>query len=210
MAHALGRQNRYAEALPWAVRGFEAARDMHAEARRQATGTLQLTIGLHVQDLVRTGQKYEGLELLEDHIERYPMMLRLYALRDRLRGEASSPQEIATAYRAAVADDPDNPTNLNMLAWLLVDPKGDPGLHSPEEALPLARRAVALTRRRDAAILDTLAVALAATGDWAAAVEVQKEILTLLDGKDANGMRFEDARAQLERYEATLEAKGGE
>ena len=30
------------------------------------------------------------------------------------------------------------------------------------------------------------------------------------NGKDANGMRFEDARAQLERYEATLEAKGGE
>ena len=89
---------------------------------------------------------------------------------------------------------------MNRLAWALVDPEGDASIHDPVEALPHARKAVELTKRKDLNILDTLAVALAANREFEEAIAVQEELLQLMNGTDVSSMKLIDARAALERY----------
>jgi tetratricopeptide (TPR) repeat protein len=109
--------------------------------------------------------------------------------------------------RKLIEQEPENAVLLNALAWTLVDPKGDASIRDPKEALPLARKAVELTRRKDAAILDTLAVALAANNEFKEAVDVQEEILKLMNGKDVPGMTVAEAEAAIDRYRKALAAK---
>ena len=85
-------------------------------------------------------------------------------------------REAAARYREALAIDPNNPDSLNSLAYLLACHPGGTGsgdaTADAAEAVDLARRASAAADDGDPSFLDTLATALAATGDFAAAVEV--------------------------------------
>ncbi|HWW86521.1 MAG TPA: tetratricopeptide repeat protein, partial [Vicinamibacterales bacterium] len=64
---------------------------------------------------------------------------------------------------------PDWPAALGALAWILaVTPDGSAS--ERDEAVDLAQHAVELTQQRNAAVLDILATALAATGQFARAV----------------------------------------
>ena len=92
-------------------------------------------------------------------------------------------------YREALAIDGDDPETLNALAYLLSSHPGQAGdgdaVADAAEAVGLARRACAEADQEDPAFLDTLATALAATGDYAAAVEVADRAVTLAEeGKD--------------------------
>ena len=85
-------------------------------------------------------------------------------------------REAAARYREALAIDPNNPDALNSLAYLLASRPGLTGDGDTKtdaaEAIDLARRACAAADDGDPSFLDTLATALAAGGDFAAAVEV--------------------------------------
>ncbi|MEI8319196.1 MAG: tetratricopeptide repeat protein, partial [Planctomycetia bacterium] len=85
-------------------------------------------------------------------------------------------QEAAARYREALAIDPNDPDALNSLAYLLASRPGQTGdgdaVADAAEAVALARRACTATDDGDPSFLDTLATALAAGGDFAAAVEV--------------------------------------
>ena len=85
-------------------------------------------------------------------------------------------REAAARYREALAIDPNDPDSLNSLAYLLACHPGGTGsgdaTADAAEAVDLARRASAAADDGDPSFLDTLATALAATGDFAAAVEV--------------------------------------
>jgi len=85
-------------------------------------------------------------------------------------------REAAARYREALAIEPEDPDALNSLAYLLASHPGRTGDGDPKadaaEAVDLARRASAAADDGDPSFLDTLATALAATGDFAAAVEV--------------------------------------
>lgn len=85
-------------------------------------------------------------------------------------------REAVARYREALAIEGDDHETLNALAYLLASRPGQTGDGDPEadaaEAVSLARRACAGADQEDPAFLDTLATALAATGDYAAAVEV--------------------------------------
>ena len=67
----------------------------------------------------------------------------------------------------------------NSCAWLLltIEPSD---LRDAEAALPIAERAVELSQRKNASMLDTLAVAYEMSGDFDKAVETQREALALL------------------------------
>ncbi len=98
-------------------------------------------------------------------------------------------REAAARYREALAIDGDDPATLNALAYLLSSHPGQAGdgdaVADAAEAVGLARRACAEADQEDPAFLDTLATALAATGDYAAAVEVADRAVTLAEeGKD--------------------------
>jgi cytochrome c-type biogenesis protein CcmH/NrfG len=115
--------------------------------------------------------------------------------------------ESVDAMRESVRLAPNHPRWINELAWMLVDPEGDSKLRNPKEALPLARKAVQLTGRKDVNILDTLAVALAANNELKEAVTVQEEILKLMNGKNVPGMTVADVEAALDRYKKALAAQ---
>ena len=81
-------------------------------------------------------------------------------------------------FRRAVAARPESVALLNNAAWLAgTDPEA--AAAAVAEAVGWARRAVELTEGNDAAVLSTLAVALAAAGDFAGAGESGRRALAL-------------------------------
>ena len=98
-------------------------------------------------------------------------------------------REALARYRDALAIDPNDPAALNALAYLLASRPGQTGdgdaVADAAEAVDLARRACTATDDGDPSFLDTLATALAAGGEYAAAVEVADRALALaVEGKD--------------------------
>jgi predicted Zn-dependent protease len=111
----------------------------------------------------------------------YVMMLQpnaeeaLAQLHQILLSLAKEPDELQRL-RQIAADAPDSPRMLDEIAWLLAtypDSKSRDGA----EAVRLAERACALTDRRVAALLDTLAAAYAEAGDFSRAVATGEEAL---------------------------------
>ena len=100
-------------------------------------------------------------------------------------GDLGRPREAVARYREALALQDDHPEVLNALAYLLASRPGQTGdgdaVADAAEAVGLARRACTATDDGDPAFLDTLATALAAGGEYAAAVEVADRALTLAE-----------------------------
>jgi Flp pilus assembly protein TadD len=94
-------------------------------------------------------------------------------------------REAAARYREALAIDPNDPDSLNSLAYLLACHPGGTGSSDATadaaEAVSLARRACTAADDGDPSFLDTLATALAAGGDYSAAVEVADRAVTLAE-----------------------------
>ncbi|MFZ5774182.1 MAG: M48 family metalloprotease [Thermodesulfobacteriota bacterium] len=110
-----------------------------------------------------------------------------------LRQTTGHAQEAAMAYQRAVQLAPNNQEALNNLAWLLLTTE-IPGLRDPAQALILAQRAAALGG--NAAVLDTLALALWMNGRQAEAVEAEQAALALAEEN------HEFYRRQLERFQS--------
>ncbi len=68
-------------------------------------------------------------------------------------------------FRAALSRRPDWQAPMSEIAWILAT-HADSKIRNPAEAVRLAERAAELTSRRDAVVLDALAAAYAAAGDW--------------------------------------------
>ena len=92
-------------------------------------------------------------------------------------------REALERYREALAIDGDDTEALNGLAFLLASRPGVSGDRTTDatEAVRLARRACAVTDHADPAIVDTLATALAAAGDYGAAVEAADRAVALAE-----------------------------
>jgi hypothetical protein len=75
--------------------------------------------------------------------------------------------------------DNNNPQNLNRLAWILAATAKDE-LRDGKAAVEKAKRAVELTKSMDPYVLDTLACAYAAAGNFPEAVATQEKVIALL------------------------------
>jgi len=115
-------------------------------------------------------------------------------LADALR-QLGRDREAIEQYRAALAARPGWAPAANDLAWLLAT-TGDPALREPTEALRWAERAAEASGRRDAAILDTLAVCQAAAGRTADARATLAKALELAEAA-GNTALAADLRARL-------------
>ncbi len=91
----------------------------------------------------------------------------------------------------------DNAEMLNAIAWANVDP--DAKLDKAKRDVPLAiraaRKAVDLTKSENGAVLDTLAVAVFASGDAAEALKIEEQALKAI-GDDDNA----EVKARVEQY----------
>ena len=90
--------------------------------------------------------------------------------------------------RRVLMKDPDDAASLNALAWILAS-DSDPSIRNPAEAVRLAERACELTGRKSAALLDTLAAALAALGDTSRAVQTAEEALAASQNNGSSELR---------------------
>jgi tetratricopeptide (TPR) repeat protein len=88
---------------------------------------------------------------------------------------------------------------LNAIAWQTAT-QPDPMARDGAVAVAFAEKAVSLTKRKEASLLDTLAAAYAEAGDFTNAVQVQREALAILQ---IPGWR-EAFAARIHRYEAHI------
>jgi tetratricopeptide (TPR) repeat protein len=131
-------------------------------------GTALLQLG-HLDEALssfREAARVDG-RLAEAHLN--------VGLLSRARGDLA---EAAARFRRAVELMPDWPTAVSSLASLLAAAP-DAGVRNPQEAIRFASHAATLTKRRDANILDVLAIAHAAAGDFDEALAVVREAVAL-------------------------------
>ncbi len=133
--------------------------------------------------LAKQGQLEPALVQLDDAVRLEPRNADFAALRARLLDHAGRAQEAIAAYRAAIELGTQAPDVRNNLAWLLAT-SGLGGPSAAAEAVTLAEQAVAALGDRDAAALDTLAVAYAAAGRREDAERASTRALALAE---ANG-----------------------
>jgi tetratricopeptide (TPR) repeat protein len=161
-------RNNYATYLLTKDRYAEAEVHLRAAVRnRPGFPEAQANLGVA---LAAQGNLAEGVESLEralklrpDYAEAHRNLGEAYAMQGRL-GDA------ARHYLEALRTLPDDVRLLNRAAWILATSPDDRVRNGPR-ALALSQRAVALTGRADPASLDSLAAAMAATGDFPRAAE---------------------------------------
>jgi tetratricopeptide (TPR) repeat protein len=112
--------------------------------------------------------------------------------------ELGDHRRAVAAYEDAIRFDSVDFSALNGLAWLLAT-SPDGKLRDGKRAVNLATRSCALTFRKEATCIDTLAAAYAEAGDFATAIESQQEVLGMISTGDPDYERF---RNRLELYKA--------
>ena len=100
--------------------------------------------------------------------------------------------EVASNLRA----DATNAMSVNQVSWDLVT-REEPTSWEAAVAVELARKAVEATQRKNPGILDTLAAAYAAAGQFTNAVNIQQEAISLLQ----NEQEKKDYASRLKLYE---------
>jgi tetratricopeptide (TPR) repeat protein len=165
-ATAIAAERRFEEAVPHYRRALE-LRPAYAIAHNNL-GTALLQLG-HPQEALASFREAARIDSRLGEAQLNAGLL------SEAIGEFA---EAATRFRLALQASPDWVLALQRLANLLATVP-DSTMRSPAEAIRLAERASQLTRRRDAALLDTLGVAHASAGDFARAVEAANEALAL-------------------------------
>jgi thiol-disulfide isomerase/thioredoxin len=96
--------------------------------------------------------------------------------------QAGRTDQAYTLGREMAAKAQNDPMTLNIIAWYIVDPENRPAEQDLDLALKAAERAVELTKRENASILDTLACVYWDRGEKEKAVEIQTEAVKLAEG----------------------------
>ncbi|PYV16157.1 MAG: hypothetical protein DMG07_08380, partial [Acidobacteria bacterium] len=161
LGNALAKQGRLEEAIP-----------RYGEAVRLRPWFLEANYNLGLA-LSKLGRAAEAVGPLGAAVRLSPETPRLRHNLALALASCGRSSEAAREHSEALRLDPDWPPPMNDLAWLLAT-DNDSKLRNGAEAVRLAERAVALSARRDANYLDTLAAACAEAGRFAEAVETSR------------------------------------
>jgi tetratricopeptide (TPR) repeat protein len=124
----------------------------------------------------------------------------------RMSGERD---EALRHFAAALRIRPDWPAPMNEIAWILAT-HPDERIRDPRRAVRLAQRAADLTARRQPVILDSLAAAYAASGDFDRAAATAQEAMALAASSGAAGLAGEiGKRLGLYRQKKPFREPGG-
>ena len=96
-------------------------------------------------------------------------------------------EEASTFFGNALRIKSEHPDLMNNLAWIAAAYKGN-AFYNPQQAVQLAERACELTDYKDAGILDTLAVAYAATNRFPDAIDTAQKALKIAQSAGDNQM----------------------
>jgi tetratricopeptide (TPR) repeat protein len=168
-------------------------RPRHAPTRKNLTQAVLE----RAAKLLENGDSQQAVPLLTKALQDLPESLPIRLLLAHALGETGQSRAAIARYRECLAAQPDFVEALSGLAWrLATDP--DPAVRHGPEALTLAERAAQLTKSDDPAVLDTLAAALAETGQFGRAVEVARQARALAERRGAASLVVElDARLKL-------------
>lgn len=125
----------------------------------------------------RLGQFTGALATMAEVIDNAPSPER-YSLRASIFERAGDWYNATLDRRAALELDPESVPLKNALAWNL-STAPDPYVRNGEEALRLAREVAASDEGQRPAFMDTLAAALAETGDFRRAAQTQRQAMSL-------------------------------
>jgi arylsulfatase A-like enzyme/Flp pilus assembly protein TadD len=155
--------------------------------------------------LLTVGENERARDMLSKIVEITPCSVWVHQqLGEALRRLQATDESDALLRRGAL-ECPDQFVLLNNYAYALAtDP--DPARRDGEEALRLAERALQLAGGESPEILDTVAAAHAATGDYGAATVALRRALALARGKQGPPALQHHLAAQLERYESARRA----
>ncbi|MCS7209274.1 MAG: redoxin family protein [Fimbriimonadales bacterium] len=133
--------------------------------------------------LMRQNKHADALKKLDEMISKYPEVPTLKVVRFETLVLVDEQQAYAYARQLAQNEFKDDALILNQLAWRIVDDNTRLPLKNPDyqTAIVIARRAVELTKEKDAMILDTLAYAYFKHGDVQNALKYQKMAVDLLE-----------------------------
>jgi tetratricopeptide (TPR) repeat protein len=136
-----------------------------------------------------------ALTLRPDNIEARGNLAQLLSRQGR-------PAEAVSEFEQVLAAKADDPQALSGLAWIRAT-AADAALRNPAEAVQLAERAAAATRRRDLSALDALAAAYAAAGRFDAAVDTAQAAVdvAVAAGRSDIAAEFRERLALYQRRE---------
>jgi tetratricopeptide (TPR) repeat protein len=155
-------QEKYAEAEPLLVSGYEGMQQREDKISEVSKPRLKEALQRLVQLYQRTGRPEKASELKATLSEVYRKRV------ERLRQEARG----------------DDPRAINRLAWFLATCP-EAAIRDGAEAVRLAEKAVAASNRKVPIYLDTLAAAYAEAGQFDKAVAVQKETIAISTSNQA-------------------------
>jgi tetratricopeptide (TPR) repeat protein len=174
-----------------AIESFRAALRIepdHAQAHNNLAAMLQLA-----------GRADEALEHYRRAVTLRPDNVEARSNLGQLLSTRWQEHEAAEHFRAVLAQRDDYPQALAGLAWILAT-AADGSLRDPVQAIELAERAAALTRRGDLASLDALAAAYASAGRYEDAVATARAGVDLAVAAGQSGLAAQ-LRSRLALYE---------
>ena len=187
-----------------------------AEAAERPAGGRNVGIDMRFGELVReASQQYhkknyaqavalytEALEMRPDRKNAFV----LYNYRGYAHTDAQNHSAAVADFDAALRMRPADSSTLNQAAWLRATSR-EPAARNGKLAVQQATRACELTNWKDSDLIDTLAAAHAEAGDFAQAMEYQKQAIRLAPLADRNNMHKRLALFQ-QRTPYRLNAKG--
>ena len=139
------------------------------------------------QARMKLRQMDAAIELFNRAIKRSPKSVEALmnlAIVRQMQGET---ELAAEQYRLILREDPNSHEALNNLAWIRAT-DDNPGNRNGAVAVSLARRLCQATAHQEPAYLDTLAAALAESGDFKEAIRITKAAIELARGRSEHDL----------------------
>lgn len=190
---------------------FECA-DLHARMGKPAEAVAAYRKGLEIEpddtrartlmaaQMMRAGDREGAKKELEQAIRDDAAYDGPYLTLSELAMAGGDRIECERVLRLCLTQAPESTLAMNSLAWILAT-SPNAAQRNPQEAVELAEKAVARTRRKVHEFLDTLACALAAAGRFEDAVKVTQEALVATEGADPKFVNLYRDRVRLWRQQ---------
>jgi tetratricopeptide (TPR) repeat protein len=148
----------------------------------------------------RQGKFDEAVAHLTESLRLDPNSAQTYYYLGQVLVQRGKIEEAITFFEEALRLKPDWAEPMNDLAWFLA---AGPEItaHNPDRAFKLAQRACELTNHKKPELLDTLAAAYAATGDFSKALETAEKALELCRSPEQETLK-EEIKKRLALYKA--------
>jgi tetratricopeptide (TPR) repeat protein len=148
---------------------------------------------------VAEGDRSGAIAVYQDIVRGHPDEFGALVNLGNMYSQTGRGREAVQYYESALRVKPELPGALDNLAWLLAT-HPDPQVRNGDEALRLAREGARLAKGGHPRVLETLAAAQAATGDFESAVASQSQALALMRDKTGPA-RLASAEARLIKYQ---------